>query len=197
MRSITGRRALVTVSLLALGCTAGTPASAGTPPSSDPYTASLAYARCLRHHGVPHPDPDEKGDFQLTPADERRLQRIPRAQRKAAENACFHHLKGLNLRPLSPRAIARANEVVADLGRCLRAKGHTVGRPNVRNLGRGRASFGFELLPYQRDKEYWKTPAGRVEARELSRDGRACEKAVDMAKRLTKIIDEDRRRDDL
>jgi hypothetical protein len=167
------------------------------PPSTDPYTASLAYAGCLRRRGVPHPDPDRRGDFRLTPADERRLRRVGAKKRAAAERACFHHLKGLNLRPLSRQAIARAEKVVADLGRCLRRRGHRVGAPDVRNLGRGRASFGFKPLPYQRDRAYWQSAAGRRKARELARDGLACEKQVSMAQRLTKIVNEDRRVRDL
>ena len=35
-------------------------AAATAPPSHDPYTASLAYAKCMRAHGVPHPDPDRR-----------------------------------------------------------------------------------------------------------------------------------------
>jgi hypothetical protein len=81
---------------------------------------------------------------------------------------------------------------VADLGRCLSSYGHEVGRPQVRNLGRGRASFGFEQLP-TRDRNYWQSPAGRLEARRLHQDQLICEKRVKMAARLNKIIADDRR----
>ena len=64
-------RLVVVVGFLALSATA-----AGAP-SPDP-TASLAYAKCLRAHGVPHPLPDAKGNFSLTPAEEQRLQIVPR-----------------------------------------------------------------------------------------------------------------------
>ena len=169
------------------------PGTATTPPpSTDPYVASLRYARCMRQHGVPHPDPDKRGDFSLTPADEKRIRAVAPKRRKAADNACFHHLEGLNLAPLSPHAIALANRVVADLGHCLGSYGHEVGPPQVRNLGRGRASFGFKQLP-TRDKSYWQTPAGRLEARQLQRDQLICEKRVKMAVRLNKIIADDRR----
>ena len=102
-------RLVVVVGFLALCATA-----AGAP-SPNPHTASLAYAKCLRAHGVPHPLPDAKGNFSLTPTEEQRLQSVPRKSRKAAENACFHYLKGLNLKPLSPQALARATAVVAEL----------------------------------------------------------------------------------
>ena len=83
-------RLVVVLGFLALSATA-----AGAP-SPNPYTASLAYARCLRAHGVPHPLPDAKGNFRLTPAEEQRLRTVPRTTRKAADNACFHYLKALN-----------------------------------------------------------------------------------------------------
>jgi hypothetical protein len=174
---------------------AGAAAVANPPPSTDPYIASLRYARCMRRHGVPHPDPDQHGDFSLTPADEKRMSRVDPKRRKAAEDACFHHLEGLNLAPLSPHAIALATRVVADLGRCLRSFGHEVGAPQVRNLGRGRASFGFADLP-TRSKDYWQSTAGRREAPRLQRDQLVCEKRVRMAARLNKIIADDRRRTD-
>ena len=171
-------RLVVVVGLLALCATA-----AGAP-SPDPHTASLAYAKCLRAHGVPHPLPDAKGNFSLTPAEEQRLRSVPRKTRKAAENACFHYLKGLSLKPLSPQALARATAVVAELGRCIRGHGFTVGEPEVKNLSRGRAFFGFKAAP---------RPAhGSAQQELLVHVQRACEKQVDMAARISKIIDEDR-----
>jgi hypothetical protein len=171
-------RLVVVVGFLAL-CATATGA-----PSPDPYTASLAYAKCLRAHGVPHPLPDAKGNFSLTPAEEQRLQSVPRKTRKAAENACFHYLKGLNLKPLSPQALARATAVVAELGRCIRGHGFTVGEPEVKNLSRGRAFFGFKAAP---------RPAySSAQQKLLVSVQHACEKQVDMAARISKIIDEDR-----
>jgi hypothetical protein len=154
--------------------------SAPPPPSSDPYTASLRYAVCMRAHGVPHPNPDKRGDFNLTPAQERRMRAVGRDVREAAEKACFHHLKGLNMRPLSAEARARAVKVLAELGRCIRSHGHEVGKPVVKNLSRGRAFFGFDSTgPSRPDPGY-------------TRDAHACEKQVDLAARISKIIDEDR-----
>ena len=120
------------------------------------------------------------------------MRAVDAGTRKAADDACFHHLQGLNLTPLSRHAIALANKVVNDLGRCLRSRGHKVGRAQVRNLGRGRASFGFESLP-GRDRAYWQTPAGKRELKTLERDHRVCERRVRMAARLNKIIADDRR----
>jgi hypothetical protein len=164
----------------------------GKAPSTDPYTASLAYARCLRQNGVPHPDPDKKGDFELSPADERRLRAVSQEKRNAAENACFHHLKGLNLRPLSAKAITRAKNVLADLADCIRSKGYRVGAPDVRNLSRGRARFGLTALPGQ-GAAYWQSSAGQKQLRAMN----ACEQEIHMARRITAIINEDRRIEDL
>ena len=129
--------------VLALAWPAGAPAAAPAP-SADPYTASLAYARCLRAHGLPHPDPDRHGDFRLTPAAEQRLKAVSRAQREAAMRACFHHLKGLNLKPLSATARAHAVEALRDFSGCMSARGYPFFHdPVVRNMRLGRAFFGF------------------------------------------------------
>jgi hypothetical protein len=174
--------ALLLACTLAAGCGGGSRRSAAGPePSGDPYLASVAYAKCMRAHGVPHPDPDRKGDFSLTPADERRMRAIGPAKREAAEKACFRNLKGLNLRPLTREAQARAKKVLQELGACIRKKGHVVGNPVVKNLSRGRAFFGFDSAgPDARTKTYL-------------RDSHACEKQVRLAPRISKIIEEDRK----
>ena len=41
----------------------------------DPYKASRAFARCMRQHGVPHPNPDSAGNFHLTPRQEQLMRR--------------------------------------------------------------------------------------------------------------------------
>jgi hypothetical protein len=106
--------------------------------------------------------------------------------RKTAEDACFHHLRALNLRPLSKKAIARATEVVAELGRCIEDAGFAVGPPEVKNLGRGRAAFGFKRVPGAAPL------VGRVQQRFL-KASHGCERRVHLATRLSKIIANDRR----
>jgi hypothetical protein len=135
---------------------------------------------------VPHPLPDAKGDFELTPAQEARLRAVPKAKRTTAMDACFHLLKGLNLKPLTPGALARARAVVADLGRCVSAHGYAVGSPVARNLTKGRAFFGFDRAAVPR--------AGTTASRaRLTRIEHACERQVDMAARISAIVDEDRK----
>jgi hypothetical protein len=159
---------------------------ASSPPSSDPFVASLAYARCMRRHGVPQPDPDRNGDFHLTAAQERRLLRVSPTKRKTAQEACFHLLKGLNLKPLSGRALTRANSVIAELGQCMRDHDHKVGLPNAKNLGHGTASFGFSRV--QRPKGYWASPAGKRYVKDLD----TCMEQIHFATKLTTIIKADR-----
>jgi hypothetical protein len=172
----------VTVGLAA--CSSTAPVAERRPPrapSADPYTASLAYARCLRQHGVPHPDPDKRGDFNLTPAQERRIRQVAPKRREIAMKACFHNLEALDMQPLSSRAKARALEVLLRLRRCMRGYGYELGDPVVQNKSFGRAFFGFENAPAA-------PPTSRRRHAQ-----RACEKRVDMARKISKIIAEDRR----
>jgi hypothetical protein len=169
------------VLLLVLAAAPAAAASAAAPPpSTDPYTASLAYAECMRAHGVPHPNPDRTGDFQLTPADERRMREIPQARRKAADKACFYTLKGLDNRPLTPQAQSRALGVLREVARCMLRRGHAMGTPVVKNMSRGRAFFGFKGVP-----------RGAPDP-SLMRDELACEKRVGLARKIDKIIAADR-----
>ena len=185
--------AVVFLALLAAGCggagavatsTRNAPTRSAVA-AADPYKASLAYAACMRQHGVPHPDPNRKGDFELTPAQERRLRAVPAKARHAAQRACFHTLKGLDLRPLTAQAKRRALVVLKELSRCMRRRGYVFGKPVVRNLSLGRAFFGFETSPRL-------PPNLHPGSAQVERDERACEKRVDMARRISAIIDADR-----
>src|SRR5437763_14369497 len=99
-------------------------AAATAPPSHDPYTASLAYAKCMRAHGVPHPDPDRRGDFHLTAAEERLLKTVPATRRKAADRACLSTLEGLDNRPLTHQAHTRALRDLRQVAASIKPHGH-------------------------------------------------------------------------
>jgi hypothetical protein len=161
--------------LVLLAATSGTAAGA---PAADPYHAGLAYAACMRAHGVPHPDPDRNGDFTLTRTDDARLRAAGRAKVEAADAACFHFLKPfVSTKPLSPRAIARAKAVLAQVRSCMADAGFRLGPPRVRNLTRGRAFFGFA-----NDATSSKpSPA-------MSNADRACEKKVGLATKIDAIV---------
>jgi hypothetical protein len=172
---------------IVLAACGGTAVRATPPPTTpvpgaphiDPYAANLAFARCMRAHGVAHPNPDRNGDFHLTPKQERamRASATP-AQHETAEKACFHLLKGVvNTTPLSKGAMRAALAPLRDLKRCLAGEGYTVGMPTVRNMSRGRAMFGF-------DRVTSKPAPPSVQ--------HACEKKVKLAQRLDAIVKADR-----
>jgi hypothetical protein len=165
----------------------GTATAGGPPPkpSSQEYRAALAYARCMRAHGVPHPDPKPTGEFELTHAQDERLQATPRARRVAADRACFHHLKGLNAAPLSRQARREALRVLRELRSCVLRGGYDLGTPTARNRSRGRAFFGFR-------NEKHLQPSARLRRVEYR-----CEQALHLARRLDRIVAADRIRSTL
>ena len=157
--------------------------TAATPTPIESYRASLAFAKCMRAHGVPHPDSDRAGDFRLTAADERRMRSVGGAKREAAEQACFRYLKPVtSTKALSPQAKARAVKVLRELARCVRGYGFVLGKPVVENLTLGRAKFGFTGAPRLQ---------GAAQQR-LMRAEHTCEKRVRLAQRLDSIVAADR-----
>jgi hypothetical protein len=149
------RRVLASLALVAVvagcGSTLHRQPATGQPASQrhvvDPHAASLAFARCMRAHGVPHPDPDSAGNFQLTPGQERRMKRASPKQHERAERACFHFLTPVvSTKPLSQHAMSRAKRALTAFSGCMKARGYDYFRsaPVVGNLSRGRAFFGFE-----------------------------------------------------
>jgi len=144
---------------------------------SKAYTAAVAFAQCMREHGVAHPDPDRSGDFELTPKQEQRMRAsaTPK-QHEAAEQACFHFLKGtVSTKPLSKAAQRAALVPLRDLKRCLARHGYHVGKPIVKPMSRGRAFFGFD---------------GATPTPPAVQHG--CERRVRLAERLNVIIKVDR-----
>jgi hypothetical protein len=159
---------------------ASTPAPAAAAPHIDPHRAGVEYARCMRAHGVPHPDPDAEGDFHLTPAQERRMHEASPQQHEAADAACFHYLKGtVSTAPLSKAAQRAALVPLGDVRRCMHARGYELGKPTVRNMSRGRAMFGFETAPLHPSKQ-------------LNAAEHACERKAGLARKLDAIIKADR-----
>ena len=186
---MTRRAALVLVLALA-GCggSAGQPTRThgAAPGPSKAYKASLAYAKCLRAHGLDHPDPDANGDFSLTPKEEERLKEsAPQKERQQADKDCFHLLEGtVSTKPLSKAAMRAALTPLGDLKRCLHGFGYEVGKPVVKNMPRGRAMFGFDA-------------AGGRPATKAGREKRyhaqiTCEKRVRFAQRIDEIVKIDR-----
>ena len=132
----------------------------------------------MREHGVPHPDPDRKGNFSLTPAQEARLRAAGHAKVEAADAACFHFIKPfVSTKPLSAQAQAKAIRVLEQLRACVREAGFKLGDPLVKNLSRGRAFFGFEASPASKG---------------MTRAEHACEREVKFAQKIDTIVAVDR-----
>jgi hypothetical protein len=156
--------------------------SPSRPPSADPYEAGLAFAACMRAHGVPHPDPDRTGDFNLTPGQEQRLRAVGMAKVRAADKACFKYLKRVvSTKPLSAKAKAQARHVLGQVRTCVRGFGYRLGAPVVQNLSRGRAFFGFKP-----------SATASPPSRALMKAEHTCERRVQLAKRISAIIAIDR-----
>jgi hypothetical protein len=153
-------------------------------PVIDPYRASLAFARCMRGHGVAYPNPDRAGNFRLRPADERRLRRSSAREREAAEKACFRYLRPVvSVKPLSSRAKALARKALRGFAGCMRAEGFGFFfDPVVTNLTLGRAFFGFKRTA---------SAIRKVERSQRFRQARtACE--LKLNRKLDRIIANDR-----
>ena len=171
---------MIRIALIGAALAAGT-ASAAAPPSN-PYEAGLAYAACMHAHGVPHPDPDRKGNFSLTPADEARLRAVGRAKVKAGDAACFHFIKPfVSTKPLSPHAQAQARAVLAQVRACVADAGFRLGPPTVKNLSRGRAFFGFA-----------NDARSSAPSAAMTKAEHACERTVGLAKKIDAIVAVDR-----
>ena len=168
---------------LAIAATAALSATAAPPRlSTDPFQAGLAFAACMRAHGVPHPNPDRKGDFNLTPTQEHRLRAVGMAKVRAADRACFKYLKPVvSTKPLSAKAKAQARHVLGQVRTCVRGFGFRLGAPVVRNLGGGRAFFGFKP-----------SATASPPSRALMKAEHICERRVQLAKRISAIIAIDR-----
>jgi hypothetical protein len=152
-------------------------------PVYGPYQASLAFARCMRERGIPHPNPDRSGNFDLTPRDEARMKRVPRARREAADKACFRHLKPVvSTKPLSSKAKAKARAELRKLSRCMARYGYVMTDPIVRDLSRGRLFFGFKSVAPA-------TIRAQTTARYKNAQ-RTCERGL--AKRMDRIVAADR-----
>ncbi len=169
--------------VLAIAATVALSATAAAPrPSADPYQAGLAFAACMRAHGVPHPDPDRNGDFNLTPAQGHRLRAVGMAKVRAADKACFKYLKPVvSTKPLSAKAKAQAKQVLGQVRTCVRGFGFTLGAPVVQNLSRGRAFFGFKP-----------SASASPPSRTMMKAELICERRVQLAKKISAIIAIDR-----
>ena len=102
--------------------------------------AALAYARCMRAHGVPDfPDPDSNGQFNVDP-------QSASSQETAADHVCHHLLNGGG----RPADTAQQQHMLGQLvryARCMRAHG-VPNFPDPQTSGGGvgqSAEMGFDM----------------------------------------------------
>ena len=100
---------------------------------ADPEEAMLAFARCMREHGVDVPDPqvDENGrGFQLV---------RPRGNEekfREAQEACGKHLENARPRDIDPEQQQEIREAVLAFARCMREHGIDMPDPQFGEGGR-------------------------------------------------------------
>ncbi len=106
----------------------GTPASAAKSSSSaDKQKAQLAWAQCMREHGVNLPDPGaNSGPVQLN---------VDPATMDAAQNACKSLLKGQDLSKPSAADQARMRDALVKFSECMRAHGINMPDPEFNGNG--------------------------------------------------------------
>jgi hypothetical protein len=78
---------IVGVALLAACSSSDSPSSDSS--TSSAYAKALAYAQCIRAHGIPdYPDPNSKGQFVVPNGSSDSLPNVSKAVATAASNAC-------------------------------------------------------------------------------------------------------------
>ena len=127
---------LAPIGLLATACGGGSsPASAGGGPTH--VQAALAYARCMRAHGVPDfPDPDSNGQFNVD--------RHSVSSQETAANQVCHHLLNTGDQANAARQQQGLGQALK-YAQCMRAHGvPNFPDPDTTNGGIGeRSGIGF------------------------------------------------------
>ena len=115
-RASTLAAALAGIAMLAVACGGGPPAGSGSGSGPTPYQQALAYAQCMRSHGVPSfPDPTSQGLITYGPVD------IRSSQYLSANKICQHLLPSG-----SPLTTAQKRQDVSqalEFARCIRSHG--------------------------------------------------------------------------
>ncbi len=101
----------------------------------DPEEALLAYARCMREHGIDVPDPQMDGSGRAT------FQLVrPRGNEQKfeeAQEACSKHLENARPRNLDPEQEQEIREAMLAFAKCMREHGVDMPDPEFGEAGRG------------------------------------------------------------
>lgn len=134
---------LSAIALLAAACGSGTPSatSAATPGQ---YASALAYATCMRSHGVLNfPDPDSQGNFSFSQnpsgGSRRRASGVSKQTMNAALHACAHLLRSGHQG--TPQQLRQKSDVALQYARCMR----THGFPNFPDPTQNSHGTGFDV----------------------------------------------------
>jgi len=107
--------AVAGITLLAAGCGGGPTVTTAL----TAYQKALAYAQCMRSHGVPgFPDPDSRGVFAVSPS---QLGPTNGAQFQRADKACRRLLRAGQ--PMTPAQQRKATEDALRFTACMRNHG--------------------------------------------------------------------------
>ena len=134
------------IALLAAAC-GGSPPSTGAGGSSSTgastaHQGTLAFAQCMRTHGVPNfPDPDSNGFFGLTGDINRHS-----AQFQAAQSACRHLLPASYFQPPSQAQQQQDARQALQFARCMRSHG-VPNFPDPDSNGLLQVGPGMDQLP--------------------------------------------------
>jgi uncharacterized protein involved in copper resistance len=121
-------------------------AACGSDPAADPAAstkkqmrdAQLAFAKCMREHGVdmPDPQPGERG-FQVVESNG-----MPPAKARAAEEACRKYLDAIKPPELTDAQKKEFQEAALAHARCMREHGIDVPDPTFDSSGRATMKIG-------------------------------------------------------
>lgn len=129
-------------------CSSSGSAAAGTSSGavSSAYTQALAYAQCMRAHGVPsYPDPNSKGQFYIANGSKDPTANVSTAVLNAAATACRKLLPASMVKPPSGQGSTTNQAAQLRWAACMRSHGE----PNFPDP----ASNGSFTLPSGMDAE--------------------------------------------
>jgi hypothetical protein len=130
--------ALLTLALAACGSENSGDASTGDAPDQKARDATLAYAKCMREHGVdmPDPKPGERGIGLLAPAG------ASRERVDDADGACRKHLEDLEPPKLTDEQQKEFQEAALAQARCMRRHGIDMPDPTFGDDGSAQVRIG-------------------------------------------------------